>query len=346
MDATSRAVPLAAATPGDAAPRLASLLACLAKLELRLRSGGYPDNRTRSASVGSADLLRYLRVSAPHLPRPDRPLSLVGADHLSASESPRGHCEDGGGDEHKAAFGASASGSPRLGDVLLSVLEATAPESNGRGAGNVAVSDAVSAVVLHGYGRRPLLPLAAVAIRGASSPAVRDGASVARRHGRGCRDENAVAAARALCVAATFLTAAAGTAKERGPGAGEDSATVMGEDVVSVFPAAVLAVAADDKVNAHSEYVLWNVSYSTWDGLPPAGPTQKGLFLWHRLPNFFGSPGILLHLVFAVFIHMLTPGDTVVIASTLECPRRQSFVLTPSFGHAFSTSRVFFFQQL
>lgn len=221
-----------------AASNLACALGAVAMVELRLRpdvfsSAERDDGVDCGVEVGGGDLLRYLRACAAHLPRPDRRLSLHAQDHLTVSSS--------------AGETAAATPEPLLGDVLVSILKAM---TDGGGAGSA--WHAVSAVVLHGYERRPLSALAAIAIDGVSSLAAAAAGGQRprgiRQHRRAADDGKAVAAARALCVAATFVQAAAeAAAAGDAVDDGESSSQAEG-DLVAVFPAAVLAVACEDKV--------------------------------------------------------------------------------------------------
>ncbi|CBJ49062.1 conserved unknown protein [Ectocarpus siliculosus] len=234
-----------------AASSLSSLLASLATSELRLRPhllSASPDGDDAKVvgAVGAADLLRYLRACAAHLPRLERSSSLFAEDHLAASAatpSVGGNCDTSvGGD------GFAVTPAPLLGDVLVSVLTATA-EGGSKG-GATAVWEAVSAVVLHGYERRPLPALAAVAIEGVTVAGRRGRGVAARqqpRRGGGVDDAKLVAAARALCVAATFVRAGAEAVASGDTVEDGESSKAAERDIVAVFPAAVLAVASDDE---------------------------------------------------------------------------------------------------
>ncbi|CAM9545090.1 unnamed protein product [Scytosiphon promiscuus] len=264
LESLSRGVSIAAAGSDSGAPRakaaakaavstLASLLAAVAMYELRRRPEAFSPSADRehggdgTVEVGGADLLRYLRACAAHLPRPDHPSSLHAEDHLTTAAPAVVSSRQ---DE------TVVTPDPILGDVLVSILEATAAAAataapdGGSGAG--AAWRAVSAVVLHGYERRPLSALAAIAIHGASSVMAAAGAGgQGRRKARRQRSVvdagKAVAAARALCVAATFVRAAA-EAAAAGDIAGDERSTAEAEgDVVAVFPAAVVAAASCDK---------------------------------------------------------------------------------------------------
>lgn len=229
----------ARATAKVAASNLATLLACTATLELRLRPSAFSDkgNEESAAAVGGTGILRYLRVCATHLPKPKHPSSLHAEDHLTvpavALSSPDS---------------AAVTTSPVLGDVLVSVLNATAavPESARSGA----VWEAVSAVVLQGYEQRPLSALAAVAINGVSRPeSGGESRGSARQQKRGGSvDARVVAATRALCVGATFVRAAAEASVAGNTVNDEESMAAAQKDLVAVFPAAMLAVSSDDKV--------------------------------------------------------------------------------------------------
>lgn len=256
MESISRAVSLAAAISGSgssspraarkaAAFKLAALLASLTMSEVRLRPNAFSMEICEAGSacgVGASGLLRYLRVCAAHLPLPERPSSLYAEDHLTPSVND---------DAPTAGQGNVAAADPLLGDVLVSILKATATVPEGTGSG--AVWEAVSTVVLHGYERRPLCALAAIAVDGVSSSLVlaRQGLRSSRQQRRDCSgvaDGKVVAAARALSVAATFVRATAeALSAEKTIGDNDQSATAKRE-LVAVFPAAVLAVASDDKV--------------------------------------------------------------------------------------------------
>lgn len=243
----------ATATPTTkaAASNLAILLACVATFELHLRPYAFSDERANVESrgaVGAAGILRYLRSCASHLPRPEHPSSLYAEDHLTVPAAGLPAFDDNAAASGRGGA-AGATTSPVLGDVLVSVLKATAavPESAGSGA----VWEAVSAVVLQGYERRPLSALAAVAINGISPSESggesRRSARQQRRGGDGV-DGKVVAATRALCVAATFIRAAAEASVAGSTVNDEESMATAEKDLVAVFPAALLAVASDDKV--------------------------------------------------------------------------------------------------
>lgn len=262
LECTYRALNLASASSSSggnskarvaataAASSLSSLLASLATLELGLRphllsAGPDGDDAKCVGAVGATDLLRYLRACAAHLPRPDRPSSLFAEDHLAASAvtpSVGGNSDTSGGD------GVAVTPAPLLGDVLVSVLTATA-EGGSKG-GDSAVWEAVSALVIHGYERRPLPALAAVAIEGVTV-AGRRGRGVAARQqpirGGGVDKAKVVAAARALCVAATFVRATAEAVAAGDVIEDEEASKAAERDIVAVFPTAVLAVASDDE---------------------------------------------------------------------------------------------------
>lgn len=255
MESVSRAVSLATASSGNArvtskaaASKLAALLAGVVMFELRLRPNAFSSTRGDAESrctVGSADLLRYLRVCAAHLPRPERPSSLYAEDHLTAAMRPSVNDDD-----RALSRGDVAATELLLGDVLVSILKATAAVPEGTGSG--AVWEAVSAVVLHGYQRRPLCALAAVAVDGISSlVGERESRRSSRQQWRGyssVTDGKVLAASRALCVAATFVRATA-EAASAGDTIDDDKHFASAErDLVAAFPAAVLAVASDDKV--------------------------------------------------------------------------------------------------
>lgn len=211
---------------------LASLLARLSMLELSSLKGGDSAEFGLSASV--ADLLGYLRVSAPHLPRRHRSFSLIVDDHLTVDRTDKVE----GGDED-----AEGQSYPAPGDVLVTVLEASAGyrystrEIVGEGA-------AIGAVVFHGFGGRPLVPLAAIAIAGARSMN-HDGGSP----DGGGRGRDPSIAAQAFCVASTFMTAASVAATEAKGDAKMGELVNTGNDLVAMFPAAIIAVASEDKVN-------------------------------------------------------------------------------------------------
>ncbi|CAM9175365.1 unnamed protein product [Ectocarpus sp. 12 AP-2014] len=254
LECTFRALNLASASSSSggiakaraaataAASSLSSLLASLAASELGLRphllsAGPDGDDNKGVGAVGAADLLRYLRACAAHLPRPERSSSLFVEDHLAVSAS----TPSAGGDS------VTVTPAPLLGDVLVWVLTATA-EAGSKG-GASAVWEAVSAVVLHGYERRPLPALAAVAIGGVTVAGRRGRGVAARQHprrGGGVDEAKVVAAARALCVASTFVRAAA-EAVAGGDTVEDESSKAAERDIVAVFPAAILAVASDDE---------------------------------------------------------------------------------------------------
>lgn len=256
MESVSRAVSLATASSGSAhvaskaaASKLAALLARVAMLELRLRPNAFFSEKgdaQNSCAVGGSDLLRYLRVCAAHLPRPERPSSLYAEDHLTAVAQPSSN-----DDPPAPSTGIVADADPLLGDVLVSILKATAVVPEGTGSG--AVWEAVSAVVLHGYRRRPLCALAAVAVDGISSSLVygREGRRSSRQQRRGytgVADGKVLAASRALCIAATFVRATEEAVSAGDTIDDDDNYASAERDLVAVFPAAVLAVASDDKV--------------------------------------------------------------------------------------------------
>lgn len=224
------------------ASNLATLLACVSIYELHLRPHAFVES---AGAVGSAGILRYLRVCATNLPRPAHPTSLHAGDHLAVSTAASLPSDDDPPASGIAAGGDSTT-SPVLGDVLESVLKATAALPEGTGSG--AVWEAVSAVVLDGYERRPLSALAAFAINGVSESDRRSGRQ--QRRGGGGVDGKIVAAARALCVAATFIRAAAEAAVAGDTVKDEESMTAAEKDLVAVFPAAVCAVASADKVRS------------------------------------------------------------------------------------------------
>lgn len=233
-----------------AASRLAILLACVATFELHLRPHAFSEERGdlgSAGAVGATGILRYLRVSATQLPRPKHPWSLLAEDHLTVPVAALSASDDDA--SASCAGSAAVITSPLLGDVLVSVLKATAAVSESTGSG--AVWGAVSTVVLEGYERRPLAALAAVAINAVSlSELGRDSRRSARQQKRsggsgGGVDAKVVAATRALCVAATFVRAAAEAAVA---GDSEESMAAVEKDLVAVFPAALLAVASDNKV--------------------------------------------------------------------------------------------------
>ena len=205
----------------DSARRLASLLARLATYELRQRPNAFraEGSDLKVTAAAPVDLLECLRISAAHLPNPERPSSLFSEDHLTLASSP------------------SVDGSAcplSLGDVLVSVLTATPGDGvheDGKEENRSGVSEVVGAVVFHGYGRRPLSALAAIAIAGVSAPPGWNSS------GDG---ERLVSASRALCVAATFVKAVVE----------DDGEHLLSteRDLVAVFPSAMLAVTSDDKV--------------------------------------------------------------------------------------------------
>lgn len=240
LEAISRAIPLVEAggvgNPIAASrSKLSSLLGSLATLELGLQeqtSSAIGDGEA-SVSAGCGDLVGYLELCSPYLPRSARPFSLFNEDHVTRAVSME-TCDE---QDCVASSGVAEQHRPLLGDVLVTLLKATVPEvhsdARDNGRREEAVRSAVTAVVMHGYGRRPLPALAAVAIAGSSSHA--------DRKSRRLVDGGKVAAARALCVAATFVRAAAdcGTA---------ESAADTGRDLLATFPAALLAVVSKDEV--------------------------------------------------------------------------------------------------
>ncbi len=270
MESVSRAVSLASASVTSssgasksqqaakvAASKLADLLACVATFELRLRPGALSSEIGGDVGgvVGAAGLLRYLRVCAAHLPRPEHACSLFAEDHLTVL-APASSAPDENPNPPAPAYSGYSGGlvaavttSPRLGDVLVSVLQATAavPE----GSGSKEVWEAVSAVLMTGYERRPLSALGAVVVNGISrSTSGKQGGRGTRqqRRGGGGAERKVVAANRALCVAAAFVRAAA-EAAESGETIDEENHMASAEkDLVAVFPAAMLAVSSDDKV--------------------------------------------------------------------------------------------------
>lgn len=281
LECVSRAVALAAATDGnrgDSARRLASLLGSLATFELRLRPDAFHaegSGSTFTAGAAPTELLECLRVCAAHLPRPERPSSLFSDDHLTPASPQEGEAE--------------IASSLSLGDVLVSVLRAT--PSAGAGAhedggeeGRSGAWEVVGAVVLHGYGKRPLSALAAVAIAGVSSP-----------RGRNSGDddgERLVSASRALCVAATFVKAEAVAMKSEG-GDDEEHLLSAERDLVAVFPAAMLAVTSDDEV-----------------GKPGGFPLKQGFWDCHTelfpVPVFFFLHALVLEPDFLFFFIVQT----------------------------------------
>lgn len=231
-----------------AARRLASLLARLATFELRLRPDAFGEGSGSTVAGGAAasaaaptDLLRCLKVCAAHLPRPERPSSLFSEDHLTLEAF-------SGGD-------AGIASPLLLGDVLVSVLRATqsssaggAQEEGGEGSRSGAW-EVVGAVVFHGYGRRPLSALAAIAIAGVSDPRGQKNSDGVVVVGGDDDGERLVGASRALNVAATFVKAEA-VAAEAGGEVDDDGERLREaeRDLVAVFPAAMLAFTSDDKV--------------------------------------------------------------------------------------------------
>lgn len=216
---------------------LSSLLARLSMLEISSLKRNDKAEVGLSASV--ADLLGYLRVSAPHLPRPLRPFSLIAGDHVTVDRTERVEGGDEDADEQRY---------PTPGDVLATVLEASAGSRRPTGElveEGVVASGAIGAVVLHGFGGRPLVPLAAIAIAGVRS--LNESGGSAEGGGR-MRDEASLAA-QALCVASTFVTAAAGAATEAKGDAKREEFINTGDDLVAMFPASILAVASEDKVD-------------------------------------------------------------------------------------------------
>lgn len=241
----------ARATAKAAASSLATLLACVATFELHLRPSAFSDDKVHvdadsAGAVGGTGILRYLRVCATHLATPEHPSSLHADDHLTVPAV--GMAASDNSPSASGTGAAAVTTTPVLGDVLVSVLKATAavPESAGSGA----VWEAVSAVVLLGYEQRPLSALAAVTINGVSPSDAGGGSRRSARQQKrgGGTDAKVVAATRALCVAATFVRAAAEAAFAGDSVNDEESMAVAETDVVAVFPAAMLAVASDDKV--------------------------------------------------------------------------------------------------
>lgn len=257
MEAVSRAVSVSASRSRvgfshhgkgskGSALKLAALLASMAMFELRFRPAVFSTNSEgTSCTVGASVLLRYLQVCAVHLPRPARPLSLFAEDHLTASMTPP---MDNDVSQPVEVYKYAVE--PLLGHVLVSVLGATAIGTEG--SANDASWEAVCAVVLHGYECRPLCALAAVAIEGVSVSLVsgrqaRRASRQQRRGGTGADDGKVFAASRALCVAATFVRATA-EAVSAVDGIKVDGSTFEARDLVAAFPAALLAVASDNKV--------------------------------------------------------------------------------------------------
>lgn len=253
----------ASPSENDNTARLSSLLAGLSTFELFMRPGLLSSVSENCEADGAfcaaeaADLLRYLQACAPHLSRTSRPSSLFGSDHLSGVNDSPG----AGGLDASQSGGENVEfrtiPSPLLGDVLVSVLRATGSTSDYGVGGCKEVSQALSAVVLRGYGGRPLPALAAMAIMGVSTVrrASNDLPHLQHRRSRGKGNEvvtgsYSIAAPRALCVAATFVKAAAEatiTQGEQDEGSNSGLERVK-RDVVSVFPAALLAVSSDSKV--------------------------------------------------------------------------------------------------
>ena len=248
LEVTSRALALLSSRsvpPSDtseaAVTTLASLLASLSMLEMsRQQRGG---GSTEAGAASASHLLGYLRTTAPYLPRPARPFSLVACDHFTSQ--PFQPIE---GDEDVDSTAQQGWLScPSSGDVLSSALDISASH----GDADEAASRAICAILLRGFGGRPLLPLAAIAIAGVCASDA-DGEGLGVSNGVLVRDREA-RAAQALCVAATFVMAAAksfavGDKAEGEIAAMDKGAMKMAGDLVLVFPAAVLAVASEDKV--------------------------------------------------------------------------------------------------
>lgn len=240
LECISRAVPLSATTnntsseeEASTSARLASLLARLATFELRLRPDAFAEpsssgsgTTATAVALSPTDLLRCLQVCAANLPRPERPSSLFSEDHVTVASS--------------GERGAEIASPLLLGDVLVSVLKATSAAAEGED-NRSSAWEVVGAVVFHGYGRRPLSALAAVAIAGIS-------ASRGASGGEGDADgERVVSATRALCVAAAFVKAEV-VATEAGGGECGEELRDAERDLVAVFPAAMLAVTSEEKV--------------------------------------------------------------------------------------------------
>lgn len=234
LEVISRAVTLLSSKSAVPAPDkdsvpLASLSSLLARLSMfEISSLKSNDSAEFVLSGGVADFFGYLKVSAPHLPRPQRPFSLIVDDHVTLDRTEK--VEDGDVDTEGQRY-------PAPGDVLATILEASAGYRSSTEE-TVGEAPAIGAVVFHGFGGRPLAPLAAIAIAGVRSLNHDEGSS----DGEG-RRRNLIAA-QALCVASTFVTAAA--VKED---AKREELINTGNDLVAIFPAAILAVASEDKVN-------------------------------------------------------------------------------------------------
>eukprot|EP00903_Cladosiphon_okamuranus_P012984 g12116.t2 len=342
LESVSRAVSLASASSSTgtqkarmaakaAASSLAALLACVATFELDLRPHAF-DERVdveSAGAVGAAGILRYLRVCATHLPKPERPWSLHTEDHLSQAHV----AAQSAFDDTSSASGAGAAAvttSPLLGDVLVSVLKATAavPER----AGNAAVWGAVSAVIVEGYERRPLPALAAVAINAVSrSESGGESRRSARQHKRGGVDAKVVVATRALCVAATFVQATAEATVAGGKEEDEDRMAAAEKDIVAVFPAALLAVASDDKGLRDSGNLFISTVAARGDalGVSPAttssSPTKKG-----SKKSKSGAPAVVSEVgdseVFPPLTLRQQPQDEVLEPSPLMAPTLASVV--------------------
>lgn len=279
MEAISRAVVAASTATASEDGRtscvistsLSVLLACLATAELRMSSTPSssctrpsPFLSEKAAGASPADVLAFLTVCAPHLPCSERPLSLFAVDHMCS------HLADGSN--------ARDVSSKTLGGVLQAVLEGASiyePEeqsikSSGRsrssGTGmvddgqkarvNRLFSEAVSSIlVAHGgcgvdseRKSRPLLLVAALAISGVSRGEMSSKTLDGRR-----QDEIMVnASARALCVAATLVRAAAESEGHCTKTASQEvksaSDSVTANDLVTIFPVAILASACEDEV--------------------------------------------------------------------------------------------------
>lgn len=243
-DSSTSGAPKSREAARAAASGLATLLACMSVFELHLNVEG-------PGAVGAAGILRYLRVCATYLPRPEHAFSLHADDHLTlpaaqlpASDNP---ASSGTASAATSVTASTVTTSPVLGDVLVSVLMATTAVLERSASG--AVWEAVSAVILQGYERRPLSALAAVAINGVSSTeSGGESRRSARQHKRNGVSDKVVAAARALCVASTFVKANAEAVVAGDAVDNEEFFIAAKKDLVAVFPAAVLAVASDDKV--------------------------------------------------------------------------------------------------
>lgn len=255
-ESLSRAISLATSNASD----LASLLAHLATGELRLRGDAEAGGSVSPVRVGSADILGYLEMCASHLARPERPLSLFREDHLSSPLLEKNGC-----DAHEDV-GANAMFPLRLGDMLASALRTTAPESIDDAGTNADGQGCVSTMVLQGYGYRPLPALAAIAVAGASVSLSMDERFPKQDHHQRqhtSQRDLVTTAAQALRVAATFVRAAS---EAGGRTRGSTGHASNAADIVAVFPAAIIAVVAEDKVMTSKLFFLSRKSLRNING--------------------------------------------------------------------------------